>query len=62
MVRWGERAAGRLLTMVCRALRQVAKIDKTLRPFMQDQARMVEDWLWSQEVDAIVRKVYSQPR
>ena len=49
------------LAMACRALRQIAKIDKSLRPFMKDQVRMVEDWLRSQEIAAVLRKVYSQP-
>lgn len=50
-----------LLAIACRALERVVKIDKSLRPFMQDQTRIMQDWLWRQEVDATVRKVYSQP-
>ena len=47
--------------LTCRAFEEVLKINNRLSPFMQEQKRMLEDWLWRQEVEAALRKVYGDP-
>ena len=46
------------LAMACRALRRVIQIDNHLRPFMREQARLVEERLFHQELELALRRVY----
>jgi hypothetical protein len=46
------------LSLACRALEEVIRIDNRLRPFLAQQREAVEQWLRDQEIEAAVRKVY----
>jgi len=46
------------LAMACRALKLVLKIDEDLRPFMQEQVRLLEQDVFNQQVQAALRHVY----
>ena len=49
------------LSLACRALAEVIRIDKRLRPHMEEQQRMVENYFWAQEREAAILKVYGPP-
>jgi hypothetical protein len=46
------------LAIACRLFKQVIKIDKRLRPYMEEQRRLLEQMDWEREVEAMLRKVY----
>jgi hypothetical protein len=46
------------LAVYCRLITLVLKLDEDLRPFMQEQQRLFEDWLRKQKVEALINKVY----
>jgi len=46
------------LAIACRALEGVIRLDKRLRPFMQEQARLAQDYQWHREAKAAVARVY----
>ena len=46
------------LALASRAIAEVIKLDKRLRPFMLEQRRMLEQWRLDQEIEAALRKVY----
>jgi len=46
------------LAIVCHALKLVLKIDEDLRPFMQEQVRLVEEDHFKQRLQAALRRVY----
>lgn len=48
------------LDLACRLLNQVIRIDKRLRPFMQEQERLYKQWLWVQSWEPLFRKVYGE--
>jgi hypothetical protein len=50
------------LLLACRALSELIKIDARLRPFMEEQQRMLEQDAWNQECEAALRKVYGPPK
>jgi hypothetical protein len=48
------------LDLACRLLNQVIRIDKRLRPSMQEQERRYKQWLWEQSWEPLLRKVYGE--
>jgi hypothetical protein len=48
------------LALACRALEEVIRIDKRLLPYMAEQKQLLEQWLFRQEVEAALQKVYGQ--
>ena len=49
------------LALACRALEEVIRIDKRLLPYMEEQKRMLENYLWAQKCEAAMHKVYGPP-
>ena len=46
------------LVIYCRLMTRVLQIDESLRPFLKEQARLHEQHLWHQEVEAALKRVY----
>src|ERR1035438_3606385 len=46
------------LALACRALSEVMRIDKRLRPYMEEQKQMMERRLFEREIDDALRKIY----
>ena len=46
------------IAVICRAVKEVMRIDKSLRPFMQEQKRFLEDWLHHVEPRRALDKIY----
>ena len=46
------------LSLACQALAEVIRIDERLRPYIAEQKRMLDQYLWMQECEAAIRKAY----
>jgi len=46
------------LAMACRALKAILKIDKSLRPFMQEQFQLYEQHRFGQQTQAALQSIY----
>ena len=46
------------IAIACRAVSELIRIDKRLRPYMEEQRRILEDYRLRQEFEAALRKVY----
>jgi hypothetical protein len=46
------------LAIACRALEQVIKIDKRLRPYMQEQIRLEKERVFREPIKAALDRVY----
>ena len=49
------------LRLAGRALAEVLRIDQRLLPYMAEQKRMLENYLWMQQWEAALRRVYGPP-
>jgi len=48
-------------SLACHAIEEVIRIDKRLRPFMDEQKRIVEEYMWMQPWEEAIREVYGAP-
>lgn len=48
------------LAVVCRALNLLIKLDKSLYPYMEEQQRNLEDWLWNRTFHRALANVYAR--
>jgi hypothetical protein len=49
------------LSIACRAFEEVIRIDKRLRPYMEEQTQLLDQWRRDQEIQAALRKIYGDP-